>query len=243
MDNMIKITGNAKDASDISSVKIKIEDNTDEENKLYWDGSQWVSEVTELDATLDGISTQTIDHIFYYEFSKDNLTYGNNYTVYAKATDIYDHQSEYISESFIYQVLPPVSTPVLKDYYNAAINAIRLARNHPTYIKIADNCASYLYHEQGRYSTAAEIYLDIADYYKDIGMTDKYEKNMNYAASSYIQAADKILNYSVKGDSDEEIIRYYLQNAFNIYTELNRQDLAKMVETRLKELGTPTRGE
>lgn len=131
----------------------------------------------------------------------------------------------------------------LKDYYNAAINAIRLARNHPTYIKIADNCASYLYHEQGRYSTAAEIYLDIADYYKDIGMPDKYEKNMNYAASSYIQAADKILNYSVKGDSDEEIIRYYLQNAFNIYTELNRQDLAKMVETRLKELGTPTRGE
>ena len=130
----------------------------------------------------------------------------------------------------------------LRNYYTAATNALELAKTRLEYAETADSCASYLYHSQQRYSTAAEVYLELAKYYSNIGKRNKYEENMNYAASSYIKEAEQRLDSGSNREGVTEEAAIYFKRAFNIYKTLQNQGLMKIVSKKLEELGAPAKG-
>jgi len=117
----------------------------------------------------------------------------------------------------------------LGNYKNAAKEALIICKKDKLYIEKAENCAENLYHTQKRYVDAAEIYKKIAEIYLNLGDNEKYEENMQYAATCYIGAAEDIK------DSTESKIKFY-NSALNIYQKLEDKELIDMINTTIEKI-------
>ena len=124
----------------------------------------------------------------------------------------------------------------VNNFNTAAYEALKLGIAHPEFLIEAEKCAAHLYHDQNRYFDSAKVYENIAESYLNLHNREKYEENMQYAATCYIEAANNV-NEEKQGKeiANKQRLDYY-QNAYEIYETLKSTDLLDFISKKINKL-------